>query len=90
MTSTDFERFVKSKKALLAERVQGCGWLHEEAPDRPSVNGADSPKEHHDWPPKSVACNAWDLEDDTERQLFVSLRTLAKLNVCRPKRKNRH
>ena len=41
MTSTNFERFVKSKKALLAECVQECGWLHEDAPDMPSVDGAD-------------------------------------------------
>jgi hypothetical protein len=67
MTSNDFERFVKSKKALLAECVQGCGWLHEDAPDMPSVDGADSLKEQYDWFFKSVACNAWDFEDDIER-----------------------
>lgn len=41
MNNDQFERFVDSEKAKLAECLRGCGRLDEDIPDMPGVSDAD-------------------------------------------------
>lgn len=62
MANEQFQSFVETEKAKLAECLRGSGRLTEDLPDMPAISDAGSLKEQF-YDSISRPCHAWDFDD---------------------------